>query len=405
MKGINKTKAFAASCVAILATAMTFAIRTELINVLGGQFHLSATEMGWVSGTAFWGFTLSMVLGGIIVDKVGMQKVILLAVIGHFIGIFLTIYSSGFTSLFISTLLIGVANGFVEAVVNPLVASIYPDQKTSKLNLLHVWFPSGIVIGGLIVHFFNILEWNWQIQMALVFIPVITYGILLLPMTFPKTERETSGTSSKEMIKELSRPLFILMVFTMVFTAATELGTNQWIVLLLKNATSSPVILLVFISGVMVIGRLIAGRVERLFSTTGMLLFSAVFSTLGLFLLGVLQGGTLFIGAGIFAAGICFFWPTMLGFVAEYLPKTGALGLSIMGGAGMLSVSILLPLMGYLYEYNLAELKEAFVDTRALIELRAGQATLSMVAFMPLLLIGVFTGLYLYEKRHLRHGA
>lgn len=416
MKELNKSRLFAAGCIAILATAMTFAIRTELISVLGTQFNLSASEMGWVSGTAFWGFTISMVIGGLVLDKIGMRNIIILALIGHLSGVLLTIYASGFTSLFISTLLIGIANGFVEAAINPLVATIYPDNKTTKLNLLHVWFPGGIVIGGLIVHFFHLLEWNWQLQMAMIFIPIIAYGALLLPLAFPKTERETSGVSTKEMFKELSRPLFLLMVFTMMFTAATELGTNQWIVSLLKNATGSPIILLVFISGIMVVGRLLAGKVESMFSTVGMLLFSAVFSSIGLFLLSYLSGGSLFIGAGIFALGICYFWPTMLGFVAEYLPKTGAMGLSIMGGAGMLSVAVLLPFMGYLYDFNTAEavpnnvtveqLKVALPNTKEglefiKIQLDAGKTTLRMVAIVPLMLIMIFSWLYVFQKKQL----
>ena len=420
MKEINKPRLFVAGCIAILATAMTFAIRTELINVLGTQFKLSALEMGWVSGTAFWGFTLSMVFGGLLIDKLGMRNIILLALLGHIAGVVLTIYSSGFTSLFVSTLLIGIANGFVEAAINPLVATIYPEQKTAKLNLLHVWFPGGIVIGGLVVHFFHILEWNWQIQMGVILVPVLTYGILLLPMQFPKTARESSGVSAKEMYRELSRPLFLLMVFAMLFTAATELGTNQWIVSLLSNSTASPIILLVFISGIMVLGRLVAGKIEALFSTTGMLLFSAVFSAIGLFLLGVLEGPSLFVGAGVFSIGICFFWPTMLGFVAEYLPKTGAMGLSIMGGAGMLSVALIIPFMGYLYDYSTLEvlpagldlmtLKQALPDTPEKMQLlsiqaEAGQATLRMIALVPLILIAIFGWLYVYEKKKLKHVA
>lgn len=417
MNQINKPRLFIASCIAILATAMTFAIRTELINVLGIQFKLTSTELGWVSGTAFWGFTLSMIVGGIILDKVGMRTIILFAVIGHFSGIVLTIYSSGFGSLFISTLLIGIANGFVEAAVNPMVASIYPDKKTAKLNLLHVWFPGGIVIGGLIVHFFHILDWNWQIQMAMILIPVIAYAILLLPMAFPKTERESSGISTKEMFTELKRPLFLLMVFTMIFTAATELGTNQWIVSLLKNTTNSPIILLVFISGIMVVGRLFAGKIEKLFSTAGMLLFSSIFSALGLFLLSYLQGPAIFLAAGIFAIGICFFWPTMLGFVAEYLPKTGAMGLSIMGAAGMLSVALLLPYMGYVYDYNITSLLSENFSIEQLqkalpnspenlkfiaLQMNAGKSTLRMVALVPLALICIFIGLFFYEKKKLK---
>jgi MFS family permease len=411
---MKKNTLFVASCVAIAATAMTFAIRAELINVLGGQFHLSSEEIGFVSGTAFWGFTLSMILGGFIVDKVGMRNIIAFALAGHVLGITMTIYATGFWSLFFSTLSIGIANGFVEAAVNPLVASLYPENKTTKLNLLHVWFPAGIVIGGLVVHYFNALDWGWQLQMATIFIPAILYGILLLPLQFPKTERVSTGVSNADMLKELSKPLFIVMAFAMLLTASTELGTNQWIAVLLKNAVSSPIILLVFINGIMVVGRLMAGKVEHVFSTTGMLLFSAIFSTLGLLLFNYLEGDFVFVAAGIFAMGVCYFWPTMLAFVANYLPKTGAMGLSVMGGMGMLSVAIILPLMGHVYDANsvsllpegqtLESIKAVGVGTKeaqlfGIISLQAGKSTLLQVAAIPALLIVIFGILFVSRKK------
>lgn len=414
MNQTNHLRLFTASRIALVATAMTFAIRANLIGKLGAEFAISSENMGIVVGTAFWGFTLSILIGGPLCEILGMRRLIYFAFIGHISGVVLTILSTGFVSLFLSTLLIGIANGFVEAACNPLIATLYQDEKTKKLNQFHLWFPGGIVLGGLAAYFLDRFGLGWQIQLAVILIPTIGYGILFMNQKFPATERKTSGVSMKEMIAECATPLFIFMVFCMFLTAATELGTNQWVAELLGNAGIPSILLLVLINGLMALGRAFAGPVEKLLSPGGILLTSAVFSSLGLFLLSQSSGYMLFISAIVFAAGICYFWPTMLGFVAEYLPRTGELGLSIMGGAGMLSVAFILPYMGGFYDIqtlanlpegaNLSELKEFSKGTPEFIilakaRLIAGAATLKYISLLPIFLIFAFGWLFQFMKK------
>src|ERR1044071_436251 len=132
--GIQRKQLFVASCMALLVTSLSFGIRAGILGKLGVEFQLNAEQLGTIAATAFWGFPLAIVIGGIVVDIIGMKKLLLMAFLFHLIGILLTIFASGYWSLFISTLLIGIANGTVEAACNPLVASIYPDNKTTKLN-------------------------------------------------------------------------------------------------------------------------------------------------------------------------------------------------------------------------------------------------------------------------------
>lgn len=407
MKQIRPTRLFVASCVALIATSMTFAIRAELVTSLGDAFKIDPTRMGIVLGTAFWGFTLSMIFGGFLCDLLGMKRLLIIAFIGHVAGIALTIVAKDFWSLFISTLFIGIANGMVEAACNPLVASLYPNDKIAKLNQFHVWFPGGIVIGGLIVFVLKHFNLPWQVQVATIFIPTLVYGVLFALEAFPVTERVSKGISMQSMLKECTRPLFLLMVFCMLLTASTELGTNQWISALLGNVGVPSILLLVFISGLMALGRMFGGEVAHKLSPTGMLLFSAVFSTIGLLALAHTSGYLSFAAAAVFAIGICFFWPTMLGFVSEYLPKTGALGLSIMGGAGMLSVSLVLPLIGKVYEhetqmYLVNNPAPQGTDTATVLNtalLQAGANTLQWVAILPAFLIVVFGAMYFLRHK------
>ncbi len=410
----NPLRLFTASRIALVATAMTFAIRANLIGKLGVEFAISSENMGIVVGTAFWGFTLSIVIGGPLCDILGMRRLIYFAFIGHISGVLLTIFSTGFISLFVSTLLIGIANGLVEAACNPLIATLYKEEKTKRLNQFHLWFPGGIVLGGLSAYFLEQLGLGWQIQLAVILIPTIGYGLLFLNQKFPATERQSSGISMKEMVAECATPLFIFMVFCMFLTAATELGTNQWVAELLGNTGMPSILLLVLINGLMALGRAFAGPIEKLLSPAGILLTSAVLSSAGLYLLSQSSGYMLFASAIVFAAGVCYFWPTMLGFVSEYLPRTGELGLSIMGGAGMLSVAFILPYMGGFYDTqtltnlpesaNLNELKEFPKGTPEFVMLAkarliAGASTLKYISLLPCFLILAFGWLFQYMKK------
>ncbi len=412
---INRKKLFFASRIALIATAMTFAIRADLLgNTFGTVFNLSNEEIGWCIGTAFWGFTLAMIFGGFLVDLLGMKTILVFAFVGHLAGVVLTIFSNGFWTLFGSTLLIGIANGFVEAACNPLVATLFPENKTKMLNGFHVWFPGGIVIGGLAAYTLGLINVGWQIKMAVIMIPVFVYGYLFLKLKFPKTERVSSGISSKEMIKACLTPLFLFMVFCMFLTSSTELGTNQWITVLLSNAGVPAILLLVFINGIMAVGRSFAGPVVHKLNPAGMLLFSSVVAGIGLVLLSYSNGWTTIVATAVFAIGVTYFWPTMLGYVAEYLPKTGALGLSIMGGAGMLSVSLVLPFMGKVYDnqvvasipttYTVSDILNALEGTKEFliltqVKVMAGAETLRLVAILPAFLIIAFILLLIYTKK------
>lgn len=380
---MDKNKLFIASCMALITTAMAFGLRASMLNQWQIDFGLTNAELGWISGTAFWGFTLAMIFGGPVCDIIGMKRIVYLAFFGHLCGIILTIFSTGFWSLFVSTLLIGVGNGLVEAACNPLIATIYSEEKTKMLNRFHVWFPGGIVIGGLLGYFFsNIIIINWQLQLVAMLIPALIYGYLFMKQTFPQTERVTSGVSTSQMFKACATPLFICMVFCMLITASTELGTGQLIGKLLENTGVAPILVLVYINGLMMLGRSNAGIFVHSLSPAGMLVFSAIFSTLGLVGLSYSSGIFLTFGAAtIFAIGICFFWPTMIGFVAENCAKTGALGMSIIGGAGMLSVAIVLPILG------------------ANLDVFAGDVVLRYYAILPLFLIFAFGTLFYYTQK------
>jgi len=394
MENIKKSLLFNASCMALVVTALTFATRAGMIEPWRQEFSLTGEQAGWIIGTAFWGFTLAMILGGPLVDVIGMKRIIYVAFSCHVAGILLTIFAGGFWMLFFSTLLIGIANGSVEASTNPLIASMYVDEKTKKLNQFHVWFPGGIVIGGLMVFVLQRLGYGWRIQMAAMLIPTILYGIMFLRPRFPVTERVSSGYSYKDMLRACVSPLFLFMAGCMLLTAATELGSNQWMTALLENVMAEEglhaILLLVWISGIMAVGRSVAGPIVHRLSPAGVLLGSAIFSGIGLFLLSISSGYWSFGAAAVFAVGITYFWPTMLGFVNENIPQSGALGLAIMGGIGFLGGAIAQPLLGRIYDIRFANLGDS---------LAAGSATLRMVIILTVVLVIAFTFLYFRKRR------
>src|SRR6185503_2280019 len=212
---MNKDRLFTASCIALIATAMSFAIRGDIMGELQQLFQLNDTQLGWIGGAAFWGFGLSILLGGPLCDLLGMGNIMRVAALGHIGGTLLTIFAPNFSVLFIATVIIGTANGLVEAAINPLVATIYSDQKTAKLTHLHAWFPGGIVIGGLAAFAFTQLGLHWQAKMLLLLIPSAIYTAMYVGQSFPATERAAAGVSTGEMVAEIGRPLFLVIWLSM----------------------------------------------------------------------------------------------------------------------------------------------------------------------------------------------
>ncbi|WP_245989200.1 MFS transporter [Pelobium manganitolerans] len=302
------------------------------MNHLGADFLLNTSQLGLITATAFWGFPLAVIFAGMLVDVIGIKRLLILAFVFHLVGVLATIFAQGYLTLFFSTLLIGIANGTVEAACNPLVATIYPDKKTTKLNHFHLWFPGGIFLGTVLVFVANHFNIHWQFQIAVMLIPTLVYGILVLKYRFPVTERVSAGISTATMYKSVTSPLFIFMFICMFGTSITELFTSQWIDVLLANVTDNAILILTLTTGVMVVGRALAGPILNKFSAEGVLIASAALSATGLYLLSVLKGEPIFFAALVFGLGVCYFWPTMIGFVAERIPKSGALGLNLMGG-------------------------------------------------------------------------
>lgn len=410
----NASRLFNASCLALIVTAMSFALRGGAMGTWTTEFNLNNEQVGWINGTAFWGFTLAMIFGGPLCDTLGMRNIVRFAFVGHLAGILLTIFAWDYWSLFAGTLLFGIANGSVEAACNPLIAALYPNNKTTRLNQFHVWFPGGIVIGGLLAFALGKADLGWKVQFATMLVPLAAYGALFFRQPMPRTERVEMGVSTGAMFGACLNPVFLVMVVCMLMTAATELGPGQWIPSILENAGVSGILVLVWITGLMAVGRQFAGPFVHRLQPLGMLLGSAVLSAAGLYLMSRSSGPMLFASATVFAFGVCFFWPTMLGFVNERFPKTGALGLAIMGGAGMLSAGFVLPVIGRWYDDGITKAlpEGATVDALkgaaagspeaaqwASIQADAGLHALGQVAMLPVALTVIFLILFVTIRR------
>jgi MFS family permease len=383
--GRQSTQLFRASCIALIATAMSFAIRGDIMGDFESVFSLSKTEVGWIAGAAFWGFGLSILFGGPLCDLLGMSTLARLAAAGHIGGTLLTIAAPDFTLLFVATLVIGIANGLVEAFVNPLVTTLYPKEKTSKLVALHAWFPGGIVIGGLLAYAFTQIGVGWQGKMLLLLVPSLIYTWLFLGKTFPPTESAAAGVSFAGMFGELGRPLFLLVWLCMWLTAATELGPGQWYANIfnevVQSDTQAGIILLVWVNGIMYAMRQFFGGIPHKMSPTLLIVSTAPIAAAGLYLFGQTTTGlTWFVAAALLAIGTAFWWPTMLGMTSERFPAGGALLLAIIGASGSFSTAIAGPVMGWINDVY------------------GARAVLPLWAMLPATLFLVFSVIYLSDK-------
>ncbi|NMM39725.1 MFS transporter [Pseudoalteromonas arctica] len=393
MNNNNNRIIFRLCCIALIVTSMTFAIRAGVLGQLGEQFGLTGTQLGWVNAMAFLGFPVATMLGGIIYNAIGAKKLVALAFICHLGGLILTITADGFWGLLISTFLIGFANGSVEAGCNPLIAQMFPKNTTTMLNRFHVWFPGGIVIGALASNAMTSVGFSWQWQVSLILVPTIIYGAMMLKAQFPQFDTQQNSTSSN--LKHLLSPLYLFLIICMTLTAVTEFGTQQWIEQILGSSGASPMVILALITGLMALGRFFAGPIVHRFSPSGVLLGSAIFSTLGIFLMSQAQGNIIYLAAALFAVGVTYFWPTMIGCVAEYAPKTGALGMSLIGGAGMFAMSIWNPVIGHWIDNARTQAQTKSISVEQ-VEVLAGQAVLQNLLVFPIVLIIIFIGLHLF---------
>ncbi len=396
MENINKNRLFLASCISLVVTAMTFAIRAGILGQLGADFGLSDTQLGFVNSMAFWGFPLATIIGGLVYNSVGPRNLMIVAFASHILGIVLTIFAGGFWTLLISTFFIGFANGSVEAACNPMIADMYTKKRTIMLNKFHVWFPGGIVIGALLSKYMTDAAMGWQLQIGIMLIPTLLYGLLFIGQKFPKSENMVSDTAVN--IKSLMAPLFLFILVCMTLTATTELGTQQWVEKILGSSGASPMLILAMVTGIMAVGRYFAGPIIHKFNPPGVLWISSIIAAVAIFLMSSATGGMVYVSAILFAIGVMYFWPTMIGFVSEYIPKSGALGMSIVGGAGMFATGIWQPVIGsWLDTARETALTAGLTVEQA--ELAAGQTTLGNIVYFPVVLIVLFGILFSQRKK------
>jgi putative MFS transporter len=399
---VNDKRLFLASCFALITTAFSFSIRAGILPQLATEFSLSGQELGFINSMWFFGFPIAMIVGGLIYHTVGPKKIMQFAFITHAIGIILTLYptllgTTGYIGLLLSTFLIGLGNGCTEAACNPMIADTYSgNEMNKKLNRFHMWFPGGIVIGSLISNFMTGMNLGWQAQIWIILIPTIIYAFLFFGQTFPKPKVE-GVTSITENFKAMLSPLFIFMFVCMAFTAISEFGPQQWTSLIMSKSGANPMLILALVTGLMAVARYFGGSIIGKFDQTGVLLGGAILATIGIYLFSTQTGPMAYVAAVFFALGVAYFWPTMLGFVAERIPLSGALGMSIIGGIGMFSTSIFQPIIGGWIDSDLVT-KEAEGLTGEALELAAGQATLGTMVTFPVILIVLFTILFFWQK-------
>ena len=381
-------KLFWACFLALIATAFGFIVRAMVIDDWAAEFDLTETQKGEIFGVGLWPFAISIVLFSLVIDRIGYGRAMAFAFVCHVVSAVVTMTASGYWSLWTGNFIVALGNGTVEAVINPVVATMFARNKTKWLNILHAGWPGGLVLGGLITIGLGV-EASWKIKVALIFIPVVGYGLLMLGRRFPVNERVAAGVSYRDMLREVGfggafvvnylmfaevsrvfgwgtevmwtlvglstlgaavytrsfgKPLFVFLLVIMVPLATTELGTDSWITDLMTPAMTELGLqggwVLVYTSFIMMVLRFRAGDFVHRLQPLGLLAVSSVIAAGGLVALSYSAGVGILVAATLYGVGKTFFWPTMLGVVAEQSPRGGALTLNATGGVGMLGVGV-----------------------------------------------------------------
>jgi MFS family permease len=399
----SKRKALFWACfMALMATSFIFMLRAMLISTWGLEFNLTKTEMGEILGVGLWPFALSIVLFSLIVDSIGYGRAMVFAFLCHVSSVILILFAKGYWMLYVGTFIMALGNGTVEAVINPMVATLFPNEKSKWLNILHAGWPGGMVLAGIIAIFMG-PEISWQFKMSLVFIPTIIYGIMMIRLKFPTSERVAAGISYIDMLKEVGvigaliivslmvfqvggifnfsttasliivgiligiygyfvrswgKPLFIILLLIVIPLATTELATDSWLPELmapeLEKIGIDAAWILVYTAIVMTIMRFSAGPFVKKLKPLGLLALSSAIAAIGLFFLSAAVGFVILIAATIYGMAKAFLYPTMIGIVGERFPKGGALTMNLMIGVGLIGSGILgAPMFGYIQDTSI----------------------------------------------------
>lgn len=371
-EGIDRDKLFIGICLALLPTAFSFVLVSNILNQLKTEFILTNADVGYIGGAALWGMSISLLTIGPFLEKIGLKKATIGAFVGHLSGVTLFLIGyffagdpSAFWILFMGAIGMGFGNGMIEVAGNPMTAALYPDNKTTKLNHFHGFYTGGLVLGGVlgwgmtqIGYMGPINIGHWTTQIAIVYIPIFIYGWLLFPRKFPQTETAQAGISMKEMFKyTFTNPYVLGLIVLMMFTLSMEMGPMRWIPDVLQAAGLHGMLVLVWISGIMFVLRMFAGPFVEKFSPTGMLLGASFLTGIGLLMFSYVATGafTLMIAGAFFAAGIAFFVPNMIGLMSERFPKAGSLGIVLLIGMGFLAAGGANAIMGEIADSYLPE--------------------------------------------------
>jgi len=421
-QSLDRQKLYYIGNLSIFMIGLGFAVRANIAPELQADiynhidFANSASMVGEALGATFTGFALTLLFGSALVDLIGMRRMLLLSALGYVAGglgllaaSLVPVGSLAEALVLGSLLLTGLGWGAVEAASNPMIAALYPEEKTHRLNALHSWWPAGIVVGGLLGVAIGGFSLPWQLNVLVLIVPALIMAVLVWRATFPVTERVAAGVSYKDMLMELiKRPLFWLFWGCMFGTAASELAPGQWVELALSNIVGMQgILLLVYVSALMFVMRNFAGPIVSRISSLGLMCFSCVCAAVGLYALSLAQSPLpAFLAATIWGVGVCYMWPTMLAMVSERFPRGGALALGLMGFAGGMSIQFVLPYMGKIFDSAKAQAaggvdKFASLSPQAMDDAVrfASVESFQAVAIIPLLLLPIFALIWFVSRK------
>jgi predicted MFS family arabinose efflux permease len=419
----NRKAIFWISVLALFTAALANAIRGGASEAMKQElFDPTAAErsgelIGSALGNAFLGFALSLLVISPLLDKIGAKRIIMFAAACFIAGPALILFApsaGGFDAVY-GVLTAGmIATGFgwgaTEGSINALTTTIYPEEKTGKLNVLHAWWPFGMIVGGLLSVLLFGTGFGWRTLIALLMIPGAILGIWVMRHEFPQTESTVAGVTFKEMMAEpFKHPGFWIFPAIMFLTASAELAPGAWVqVALTETVGMQGILLMVYVSAIMFAMRHFAGPLEHRFSDMGLLCISTIPAAIGLFLLATANSPfTALVAATLWAFGVCFMWPTMLAAVARRYPRSGSWGIGLVNFAGALAIYLALPEIGKIYDN--AKIAKAG-GTAAFNALQAGSAEMhealahaaevsfKAISIIPVVLFFVFGLVWFFER-------
>ncbi len=202
-------------------------------NFVKADLQLSDAQAGFIPSLVFFWFLIFSVPTGILMNKIGRKKTVLLSQLLTVVSLIIPICSDSYPSMLIAFSLLGIGNAVMQTSLNPLVSGlIRPDRLASTLTfgqfvkaLASLLAPYLMAWGA--VQAIPTFGLDWRVVFP-IFAVINVLSIAMLSATPIQEEKPDKITGFMECVKLLSIPFVSLCFVGIMCHVGIDVGTNTF---------------------------------------------------------------------------------------------------------------------------------------------------------------------------------